>query len=465
MIEFILNDHKIITDKPSGALLLDFIRLDKSLPGTKIGCREGDCGACTVLVGTLRNNFVEYRQVTSCLTPLVNVQGNHVVTIEGLNHSELSPVQNLIIEESGTQCGFCTVGFVVSLTGFSLNQKTSGYAEAIAAIDGNICRCTGYKSIERAVRKLVALLENKDSSESLDWLIKQKFIPPYFKNIRTRLQAIPPLEYTSSAGPFVSGGTDLYVQKPDLLVNQEIRYTANDPSFHFIRFKENVCHIGGGTTMTELANSETFLSIFPKFTDHLKLISSTPIRNMSSIAGNMINASPIGDLTIFFLALNARITFKEKGMKRTIDLKDLYKGYKLLDKSNDELATTISFNVLSPKSCIHFEKVSKRTHLDIASVNSAAQLVIENGSISEAHISAGGIGPVPTYLHETSSFLEGRKVSVDTILNANKVLQSEIKPISDVRGSADYKRLLMRQLFFAHFIKLFPKEITLEALV
>ena len=185
---------------------------------------------------------------------------------------------------------------------------------------------------------------------------------------------------------------------------------------------------------------------------------------MSSIAGNMINASPIGDMTIFFMALNASITFLENEKTRTIALKNLYKGYKLLDKSNYELATSISFDIPSPQSHFNFEKVSKRIHLDIATVNSAIQLNIKNGLISDAHFSAGGIGPVPTYLNDTASVLVGQSVTEETIVNANKILQSEIKPISDVRGSADYKRLLMRQLLFAHFITLFPEKITLAAL-
>lgn len=147
MTEFVLNDKIIITEKSSGALLLDFVRYDNSLTGTKIGCREGDCGACTVLIGELVNSQMKYRQVTSCLTPIGNVQGKHVVTIEGLNMDHLSPVQQSLIDEQGTQCGFCTVGFVVSLTGFCLLNSKPTYEDAIAAIDGNICRCTGWKSV------------------------------------------------------------------------------------------------------------------------------------------------------------------------------------------------------------------------------------------------------------------------------------------------------------------------------
>ena len=164
MIEFILNNHHIQTELPSGSLLLDFIRYQQRLTGTKIGCREGDCGACTVLVGSLKDGRVDYLQLTSCLTPLGNVHGKHVVTVEGLNMDELSPVQQFIVDEGGTQCGFCTVGFVTSLTGYCLSRDQSPvYGDAITAIDGNICRCTGYKSIERATARLTAALAEKDA--------------------------------------------------------------------------------------------------------------------------------------------------------------------------------------------------------------------------------------------------------------------------------------------------------------
>ncbi|MBT3518946.1 MAG: 2Fe-2S iron-sulfur cluster binding domain-containing protein, partial [Candidatus Marinimicrobia bacterium] len=193
MIEFILNNKTIKTEKPSGSLLLDFVRYDKSLTGTKIGCREGDCGACTVLIGDLKNGQMDYKQVTSCLTPLGNVQGKHVVTIEGLNMESLSPVQQYIVDESGSQCGFCTTGFVVSLTQFCLTNSAPSYKDAIASIDGNICRCTGYKPIERAAKHITESLSDKSEKETLDWLITQKFIPSYFKDISTQLNKLIPV--------------------------------------------------------------------------------------------------------------------------------------------------------------------------------------------------------------------------------------------------------------------------------
>ena len=156
MISFILNNTDIRTELPPGITVLDFVRYKQNLKGTKIGCREGDCGACTILVGELVGKDVKYRSMTSCLMPLANAAGKHIVTIEGINPEDgsLTPVQQAMVDESGTQCGFCTVGFVMSLTGACLDGSARSSEAAISSVDGNICRCTGYKSIERAAARL-----------------------------------------------------------------------------------------------------------------------------------------------------------------------------------------------------------------------------------------------------------------------------------------------------------------------
>src|SRR5436190_2308570 len=177
MTEFILNDRTVRTDAPTGTVLLDVIRYHEHLPGTKIGCREGDCGACTVLVGELKpfesaQGFrVEYRSMTSCLLALANVHGRHIVTVEGLNMEKLSPVQQAMVDESGTQCGFCTPGFVVSLSGCCLSPGKVTKELAVRSIDGNICRCTGYKSIERAAAIVAEQLAKKDGADPMKWSV------------------------------------------------------------------------------------------------------------------------------------------------------------------------------------------------------------------------------------------------------------------------------------------------------
>ena len=190
----------------------------------------------------------------------------------------------------------------------------------------------------------------------------------------------------------------------------------------------------------------------------MKLVSSTPIRNIATIAGNIVNASPIGDFSVFLLALDAFIVFNDGNNSRQIALSNLYKGYKVLDKKPDEFIEHIWFQIPTQKSFFNFEKVSKRTWLDIASVNTAIKIECENDIILSANISAGGVGPIPTLLVKTNAFLKGKIISANLVNEAISISQTEISPISDARGTAEYKRFLLGQLIKAHFLTGFPNQ-------
>ena len=504
MTSFILNNKTLKTSASEGMTLLDFIRNEQHLKGTKSGCREGDCGACSILVGALQGDEVVYKSMTSCLMPLANATGKHIVTVEGINMNEalkinnenplfLTPVQAAMHEEGATQCGFCTVGFVMSLTGLSLENKAVEYSDAIESIDGNICRCTGYKSIERAAQRLTNLLKTREvHGSALDFAIKNQIVPPYFREIKNRLLALNAdnsADLSLENNPaIVGGGTDLYVQKhaqmphtPSaclsgrqvfLLKNQDltIEYPAK------IILQNGFFEMSNAVTVSDMKASSALNGAFPFLQKQLKLVSSTPIRNMATIAGNLVNASPIGDMTIWFLASDATIFLQKlptegqntclpdrqaEGVIREIALKDFYKGYKTLAKTADEILTKIRFkNPEYGNTHFNFEKVCKRTYLDIASVNTAIFLETnKENSIVKVGVSIGGVAPIPLFLTKTTAFLKGKKIvygeKVAWFKEANRVLQSEINPISDVRGSADYKRLLATQLFKAHFVELF----------
>lgn len=448
--------------------LLEFIRYNQHLTGTKTGCNEGDCGACTILIGGLINNELQYRSYTSCLTALANAHGKHVVTIEGLNleaaagdqsEETLNPIQRSMYEESATQCGFCTPGFVVSMAGFCLSKKEPSAQNAIAAIDGNICRCTGYKSIERAARRIAALMENK-TGESIRYLTEKKILPAYFSGIQKKLFALRAGlngEWNDYSNAWlVGGGTDLYVQKHDEIKEADVRFIDKSKNIHNIVKDGNRCIISANATVTDLLESPLMQEYFPSLQKHVKLVSSTQIRNMATIAGNFVNASPIGDFTIFFLALDAQLVLSDNFNQREISLRNFYKGYKKLDKHSDEHVENIWFKLPAANSLFNFEKVSKRTNLDIASVNSAMQVSMDGNLILAVKLSAGGVGPIPAYLEKTSAFLEGKELTEENISEALAIAQTEISPISDARGSEAYKRLLLNQLIKAHFIELFP---------
>lgn len=454
---------------PSGMTLLDFVRYEQRLTGTKIGCREGDCGACTTLVGTLNEdeNQISYQSITSCISPLGNASGKHIVTVEGTNLQEkLTAAQNAMKDNYATQCGFCTPGFVVSLTGFAMSKAEKNFDNALDAISGNICRCTGYKSIERAAHQLCGNLEYSKSVIPIDTLIQKEVIPSYFKDILKQLKAIQTKSEPQKDKKAVYGGTDIYVQKADNLIDGEVQNIGFNPDLKGIKIEGDECIMGAGTTVTDLWNHAELNRYFPNLRKHLKLVSSEQIRNMASFGGNFVNASPIGDMTIFFLALNSDITIQNQdGNERIISLKNFYKSYKSFDLKDGELLKTIHFKLPTKHSKFNFEKVCKRTHLDIASVNSAIHLKVENDVISDAHVAMGGVYEIPRYLHKTSAYLKGKTISPEVILKANDILQDEISPISDVRGTSDYKRLLGRQLFFVHFMELFPMQFQLNDFV
>jgi xanthine dehydrogenase small subunit len=457
-MQFILNDKIIKTELHPAFLLLDFIRYEQNLKGTKIGCREGDCGACTVLIGEIIDGEVKYKSATSCLTPIGNVIDKHVVSIEGINSENLNPIQQAMADEGATQCGFCTPGFVVSLTGFCIDKKTHTYDNAISAIDGNICRCTGYKSIERAAQKISTIMLEKNDNHSLSDLIEKKIIPSYFSTIKEQLLNLnnPIEELINPKHKFIGGGTDLYVQKPEKMTDEAAYFSTHHDDLKGIVFTDSEIIMNGACTVSELIESVEFNAYFPSFAQHSKLVSSTPIRNIATIAGNIINASPIGDFTIFFLALNAQILLSDGVENRKIALKNFYKGYKQLDKNENEFIEKISIKIPTKNSLFNFEKVSKRTNLDIASVNAALSITLEQNTIVDATIAVGGVGPIPMFLPKTSAFLIGKSINENLILEANDIAQMEISPISDTRGSSEYKRLLVRQLIIAHFNKLFP---------
>jgi len=458
-IRFILNQEEVKTNESAGILVLDFLRRNKQLTGTKEGCKEGDCGACMVLIGELANNRVNYNPVTSCLIPLAEIHGKHLVTIEGLNSDGLSPVQHAIVEYGGSQCGFCTPGIVVSFTGYLLQEgKILDDSGIKYALGGNLCRCTGYSSLKRAGNWIARQIENGTNNKSrVDDLIQKGYIPEYFKSIPDRLKKIPPIHVKSETNPdyLIAGGTDIYVQKGELMPDSLVKVLNLEPGMKSIERQNDEIHVGALTTFEEFANNPEIIRIIPDIGTYNLFNASWQIRNRATLGGNIINASPIGDMTILLLALNSTLVFENNG-ERHVPLKSFYKGYKQIDKHPSEILTRIIIPVPSKGSKINFEKVSKRKTLDIASVNSAIRTKVTDNKIEEIELSIGGVSPVPLYMQQTCDFLNRQVINVDTIREASNIALAEISPISDVHGSKDYKRLLVNQFIFLHFSSLYP---------
>jgi len=493
---FLLNRINVDENVPPGELLLDIIRYYRGLTGTKEACREGDCGACQILLGELVNNRIHYQAVNACLLAVGAIAGQHIVTIEGLNSEQLNPIQRVLVEKGAIQCGFCTPGLVMALTGFFLNSTLSDESDALDSIAGNLCRCTGYAGIKRAVNALCGQFDLSTSplERRIEDLIVWKILPAYFASVPNRLKQFsaipstvtdcgfcPPLpsgegwgegkqkgafrdrsQYSKSSGQpdnavLIAGGTDLFVQKPKKLYSQALHFLINESPHPLIRKENTDCVINALTTIEQIRTSLLLQSCFPQLAEDFKLICSAPVRQRATLGGNLVNASPIGDLAVFFLALNAQLILLSCSQSRIVPLQQFFQGYKQIDLKPGERLLEARFEIPAQVGRFSYEKVGKRMHLDIASVNSAMLIQEQAGKISKVHLSAGGVAPFPLYLAKTSAYLVGQNVCLETVKTAAEIALSEIVPISDTRGSAQYKRLLLRQLLYAHFDKLFPE--------
>ena len=464
---FLLNDQEIESTASPGLLVLDYLRQHRQLTGTKEGCKEGDCGACVVLIGTLEGKKLSYQPITSCLMPLGELQGKHLVTIEGLNLDVLNPVQASIVNNGATQCGFCTPGIVVSLTGLIMTDKTVIDKQSVnKALSGHLCRCTGYRSLKQATSDLQATL----TGTGIKSLVEQGALPQWFSTIKRRLRKLH--KSLPSAGGMatdngkpqmiLAGGTDLYVQQGESIPELSLDILDSHSDLRGIEEQDGFISVGALTSFEEFANHRLISNMIPNIEHYMQLNASWQIRNRATLGGNLINASPIADMTIPLLALKAELLLTSAKQERLVPLIQFYKGYKTFDKRPNEILAKIRIPQFSGDTRFHFEKASRRKHLDIATVNSAVCIRISENIIEDIGLAVGGVAPIPLFLHDTCRFLIGKAIQPQLISEALSLLQQEIAPISDIRGSAEYKRLLARQFFIAQFATLFPDMINVR---
>lgn len=471
-IRFILNDQLVEVSVPAGVLALDYLRQERQLVGTKSGCKEGDCGACSVILGELdAEGGVKYRPMTSCLLPMGELRGKHLVTIEGLNMKILSPVQSAMVDCGGTQCGYCTPGFVVCMTaGLMAPQLPLNEEGMLYAISGNLCRCTGYRSIKSAGMQAIDLVkEQLEGKERIAALVEAEALPEYFLSIPSRLEEIESsLEVTPPGGgrpTLIAGGTDLYVQRGEQLPEEPVLLLNLGDVVPDAVMRDGKVVLDARMTFEAFAEDPLIQANLSAIHDYNLLIASWPIRTRSTLGGNLCNASPIADMTCLLMALESELTIESaSGQSRRVPLKEFYLGYKQLNKELDEVVRGIVFPAIAEGVFVNWEKVSKRAWLDIATVNAACKLKVVDGVFVEASLALGGVAATPLFLKETSEFIVSRPLSIETLTEALNILQGEFEPMSDVRGSVTYKRLLARQLTAAHFIKLFPEVFSKEVL-
>ena len=470
IIRFILNQELVEASVPPGMLALDYVRQERQLCGTKLGCKEGDCGACNVIVGELNaEGAVEYRPMTSCLLPMGELSGKHLVTIEGLNGETLSPVQAAMVDCGGTQCGFCTPGFVVAMTAglmeprLPLNQEGMLYA-----ISGNLCRCTGYRSIKAAGMQVMNTLADRLADQDrIRGLCQAGALPPYFETMPVRLAELQanlePLQIATGDALPVAGGTDLYVQRGETLPDIPVNLLRTQSAIPAACVRGDCVVVDARMTFEAFSNDPLIQSYVPNMKAYNLLIASWPVRTRATLGGNICNASPIADMTCLLLALESVLVLRKDGIDRELPLKDFYLGYKELNKAPEEIVVEVRFPKPGKETHIHWEKVSKRAWLDIATVNSAIKLEMDGDRVVHASLALGGVAATPLYLPKASEALTEKTLSIQSVTTAIDCAMGEFSPISDVRGSADYKRLLAHQLLWAHFTTLFPETFKEEA--
>lgn len=471
-ISFYLNGKEINTTVPSNLNLLSFIRNHLNLTGTKEGCSEGDCGACTVVIGEVYNGKVIYNAVNSCLIPVLRLHGKHLITIEGLgNPDNLHPIQQVLLDYHGIQCGYCTPGVIMSLFGLFLKNKQPSESDIYHTLEGNLCRCTGYESIRKAALSVARQFKNNHD----------KLIPPYFVSINKKLlsfdnkilwipltndvtnnymvpksirEAINILDKDSCK--IIDGGTDLMV---DINIKKHVYDKIIDLSeikeIKLIRQKNHSIIVGAGTTFSDILKNNIIQSKLPLVNTAISQVGSQQIRNIATIGGNIGNVSPVADLATALIALDTKLMLKSKSGQRKVNLADYYLGYKTTVLRPNEIVFAVEIptkNVLTS-----FIKGTKRKAVDIASVNSAICLEVEDRKVNNARLALGGVAPYPVLAKKACSYLKGKIITKDIIDKTSSIALAEIQPISDLRGSKEFRLLLVRNQIIKHFMKLFPE--------
>lgn len=442
-IVFLLNGESTrVTGQPMTRTLLDWLRETKHLTGTKEGCNEGDCGACTVMV-TDDNGA---RSLNACILLLPQLHGKAVRTIEGISSPDGTPhpVQDAMVEYHGSQCGFCTPGIVVSLAVGHLNGATN-FDEQLA---GNLCRCTGYAPIIRAAEAAKDAPVPKWVNEDLSALngigdTSEPYMP-------TNTDALADWYLANPEATLIGGATDvgLWVTKrlQDL---PKIAFLNGVDDLKQISVTDSDIRIGAGVTITDL---ETLMADHhPSFAAMLRRYSSTQIRNAATIGGNIANGSPIGDSPPALIALGAKLHLRRGDQRRDMLLEDYFIAYGKQDRQAGEFVEAISI----PRQADDLKcyKLSKRFDQDISAVCGCFTIRIEAGKITEAQIAFGGMAGTPHRAKHVEQALIGQPWNEATIATARAEFAQDYTPMSDMRASAEYRLEAAQNMLTRYYLE------------
>ena len=461
-IEFILNDELIkINNVDTNVSVLNYLRIDKRLTGTKEGCASGDCGACTAIIAELKNNKLEYKAVNTCIMFLYSLHGKQLITVEHLSNSKLHPVQQSMVDNHGSQCGFCTPGFVMSMFGMYKDKVKPSNQNIDEYLAGNLCRCTGYNSIKKAAKKMYSYGRKDKFSKNENKIIKllkkikhndvliskndnKFYIPINLKNL---------IQYTQNNKQykFVTGGTDiaLEVTKKNNTINSLI-YLGNNKDLNYIKIKKNYINIGSATPINKII--PILKKYYPSFADMFDRYGSTQIRNVASIGGNLGSASPIGDSLPALLALNAKLILQSKN-QRLLDINNFFKAYRKTALKNNEFIKEIRIPILK-NHIFKCYKISKRIDDDISSLFVAYLIKLKNNIIIDVNIAYGGMDSIPNFAFKTQKYLIGKEFNLKNIEKSKQIIEKDFNPLTDVRASSSYRKLVSKNLMDRLFLEI-----------
>jgi xanthine dehydrogenase small subunit len=447
-------------------LLLAYLRDHLGKTGTKEGCASGDCGACTVVLGELFAGELRYRAINACITPLGSIHGRQLITVEDLKQGPvLHAVQQAMVDHHGSQCGFCTPGFVMSMFAHLKTHDSPVREEILESLGGNLCRCTGYRPIvDAAVHMydpatadtfseqqvaIVASLEDIAADETeieLSHSGRRYIAPRTIASLAKTLQDNPDAR-------LVAGATDLALEITQGLKEIEtLVFTGRVPELLCCDDQGDKLLIGAAVSFSDC--KDLLCSSWPQLKELIERLGSLQIRNQGTLGGNVGNASPIGDMPPVLLALQASLVLRRGEASRVIPVEEFYLSYKVTALQPGEFIERIEIPKPTQADWLQAYKVSKRLEDDISAVCGAFNLRIVDGKVAAAVIAFGGMAEIPKRAGQCEQALVGQPWQQSTIDAAMAALQQDFTPIDDFRASADYRMQvackLLQRAFLAH---------------
>jgi xanthine dehydrogenase small subunit len=425
--------------------LSNWLRYDAGATGTKIVCEEGDCGACTVLMR--RSPDADFKPVNSCIQALFQLDGMSIVTVEGLKvDGVLSAVQEAMVAAHGAQCGYCTPGFVVAMTALYETKDRVDDKDVRDGLTGNLCRCTGYEPIIKAALAVHggAMPKMREQYPALPDSTGSVQIETHGRRFLAAATLDEALLFKADTNAvIVQGGTDVgvWVNKRGYAAPAMLSL-AKIESLYELRADDDAIVAGANVTLAAL--EEQLEQRVPELFRILNIFGSPQIKNAGTLAGNIANGSPIADTLPYLFVAGARLELASIAGTREVPIESFYRGYKTFDLHPGELITRVTIPIV--RDTLKLYKVSRRKDLDISAFTAAIRLRLSGNRIDEARVAYGGVGPVVMRLPKTEAFLSGRTQDEETFVEAGRIARGEVTPISDVRGSRDYRLQLAENI-------------------